>query len=139
MGSNGSYLPLAPLAERELSPQVRAGLGRLGIERLEGLYAEANVYYADGCGIGYHGDSERHIAIGANMGQPRTIMWQLYHRFEQVGAPVAVTLQHGDIYAMCGKAIGTDWKCSSIYTYRHRAGDEKWLAKSDKEVARKAR
>ena len=122
----------------ELS-KVRAGLGRLGIERLGGLYAEANVYYADGCGIGYHGDSERHIAVGANMGQPRTILWQLYHRFAQVGAPVAVTLQHGDMYAMCGKAIGTDWKRSSVYTYRHRAGDAKWLAKSDKGVARKAR
>ena len=52
---------------------------------------------------------------------------------------MAVTLQHGDMYAMCGKAIGTDWKRSSIHTYRHRAGDAKWLAKSDKEVARKAR
>jgi hypothetical protein len=32
MGSNGSHLPLAPLADRELSPQVRAYKGSVVIE-----------------------------------------------------------------------------------------------------------
>ena len=38
MGSNGSYLPLAPLAERKLSPQVAVrGGGGLFAENVRGL------------------------------------------------------------------------------------------------------
>jgi hypothetical protein len=28
---------------------------------------------------------------------------------------------------MCSKAVGTDWKRSSIYTLRHAAGCEKYI------------
>ena len=100
---------------------------------------EANVYYSANTGIGYHGDAERNIVIGANLGDQRTIMWQEYHRFEPVGEPFRIKLEHGDMYLMNAKAAGSDWRKSTIHTFRHRAGDETYLIENDKVVRRMKR
>lgn len=108
-----------------------------GIQRMKNLYAEANVYHKPGCGIGWHGDKERGIVIGWNLGKSRYIHWNLYHRSKPRGKPFKVQLNHGDMYMMCKKAGGEDWKKSSLKTYRHMAGDEIWCRKQKRLLERK--
>jgi len=38
-------------------------------------------------------------------------------------------LDDGDVYFMSEKAVGYDWKHSSIYSLRHAAGNEKLVCK----------
>ena len=48
--------------------------------------------------------------------------YQAYHRFEPIGERISIdTLKEGDLYVMGEKAVGTDWKSSSIVTWRHSA------------------
>ena len=72
-----------------------------GINRMKNLYAEANVYYKKGCGIGWHGDKERGIVIGWNLGESRYIHWNMYHRSKPCGKPFRIKLNHGDVYMIC--------------------------------------
>ena len=37
-------------------------------------------------------------------------------------------LNTGDIYIMSEKAVGSDWRKSSMYTLRHAAGSNKYLS-----------
>ena len=37
-------------------------------------------------------------------------------------------LNTGDIYIMSEKAVGSDWRKSSMYTLRHAAGCNKYLS-----------
>lgn len=91
------------------------------------LYAESNYYYdPKTCGIGYHGDTERRIVIGARLGQKTPLVFQWYHKFSRIGDPIPINLEHGDIYIMSDKATGNDWKSSSKYTLRHAAGCGKY-------------
>ena len=108
-----------------------------GIKRMKNLYAEANVYHKKGCGIGWHGDKERGIVIGWNLGESRYIHWNMYHRSIPRGKPFRIKLNHGDMYMMCQKAGGADWKKSSLKTYRHMAGDESWCNKQESIMRRK--
>jgi hypothetical protein len=78
------------------------------------------------CGIGYHGDTERSIVIGARLGEPIPLHYQWYYRSQPVGNNVSINLESGDIYAMSEKAVGNDWKKSSILTLRHAAGSRKY-------------
>lgn len=92
------------------------------------LQGELNYYYdIKKCGIGFHGDSERKIVICARLGATIPLQYQWYHRFKRVGPRFKLTLNNGDIYIMSEKAVGTDWKRSSIYTIRHAAGAAKYL------------
>jgi hypothetical protein len=92
-----------------------------------GLVAEGNYYYdIHQCGIGAHGDSERTKVIGARFGSRMPMQWQWYLRSEPVGEKYEINLNHGDIYIMASKAVGTDWKRKNIYTLRHSAGCEKF-------------
>jgi hypothetical protein len=86
------------------------------------LAAEGSLYYdVDKCYIGYHGDSERKIVIAARLGADFKLKYQWYHRFKTVGEEFEVTLHHGDMYVMSDKAVGHDWKKSSLFTLRHSA------------------
>lgn len=91
------------------------------------LFAEGNYYYSSKCGIGRHGDGERRIVIAIRLGDKMKLIYQWYHRFEPIGRRIDFELQHGDLYAMSEKAVGTDWKKSSILTLRHAAGHESYL------------
>lgn len=87
------------------------------------LKVESNLYYdVTKCGIGYHGDTERSLVIGARLGEtiPLTYRWHLGK--PALCDPIPVTLNHGDIYFMSEKATGNDWKKSSHVTLRHAAG-----------------
>jgi len=51
------------------------------------------------------------------------MMFQAFYDKSPVGPKVSITLRRGDIYIMTSKAVGTDWKSSSIVTWRHAAGN----------------
>jgi alkylated DNA repair dioxygenase AlkB len=92
------------------------------------LVAEGNYYYdINNCGIGYHGDAERRKVIGVRLGQTVPLVFRWYHRNERIGAACEINLDHGDIYFMSDKAVGSDWKSSSFLTLRHAAGCQKFI------------
>ena len=91
--------------------------------------AEANYYYdVNKCGIGFHGDSERRKVIGVRLGYPMKLCYRWYHRYQPDSNTFTFVLNSGDIYLMSEKAVGTDWKKSSIWTLRHSAGCDKYTA-----------
>ena len=102
---------------------VRAGIGRFFGAPYARLLAEGNYYYdVARTGIGFHGDAERRVVVALRLGAPIPLHFQWYFRHQPVGARVALQLRAGDMYAMSEKAVGTDWKRSSVYTLRHAAG-----------------
>lgn len=83
-------------------------------------YAEGNYYYdSKKCYIGWHGDAERKTVIALRLGETMPLSFQWYHRFSPLGETFTTDLNHGDLYIMGEKAVGTDWKRSSQYTLRH--------------------
>jgi hypothetical protein len=52
--------------------------------------------------------------------------WQWFKSTMPLGEPIDITLNCGDVYIMSEKAVGSDWKLSSLYTVRHSAGAEKY-------------
>ena len=52
--------------------------------------------------------------------------FQWFYRHKPIGKRVILSLNHGDIYIMSEKAVGTDWKYSSFPTLRHAAGSSKY-------------
>ena len=48
-------------------------------------------------------------------------------RFHKQSNLTSRKLNHGDIYIMSEKAVGTDWKKNSILSVRHAAGCDKYL------------
>ena len=96
--------------------------------KAEGLFAEGNYYYRPAaCGIGFHGDGERRKVIALRLGVAAPLHYQWFLRSQPVGFRVIFNLNHGDLYAMSEKAVGHDWKRSSILTLRHAAGSQKYL------------
>ena len=107
-------------------------------EKVSNLLAEGNYYYdIKKCGIGFHGDSERRKVIGIRLGEtmPLVYLWHIYNR--PIGKKLRVNLNHGDIYIMTEKTVGTDWKKSSILCLRHAAGCEKYLKTKHKIMSTK--
>ena len=87
------------------------------------LQCEGNYYYdVKSTYIGWHGDSEREIVVAIRLGCDFPLYYQWYNKGETVGPLFETVLSHGDIYVMSDKAVGYDWKKSSIYSLRHAAG-----------------
>lgn len=87
------------------------------------LKGEGNHYYDTGkCGIGWHGDKERKIVVAVRLGESMSLHYHWYHNSKQVGTRVDVLLNHGDVYFMSEKAVGTDAGFKSKLTLRHGAG-----------------
>jgi alkylated DNA repair dioxygenase AlkB len=97
--------------------------------KAEGLNAEGNHYYNSGCGIGFHGDSERKIVICLSLGANSVVryQWRKPRSTEQCGPAVDLEVQHGDVYVMSEKATGFDWKCRSKLRVVHAAGSSKYI------------
>lgn len=88
--------------------------------------AEGNYYYdLDQCYIGYHGDSERTTVVGMRLGASMDLCYCWYKNFQPCGDVTRIKLNSGDLYIMSDKAVGRDWKRSSIYTLRHCANSKK--------------
>ena len=92
------------------------------------LVGELNHYFdSNTCGIGWHGDSERKIVVGVRLGRGADefpLKFQWYLRGAAVGEVQRISLNASDIYISSEKAVGTDWKKSSILTLRHAAGKD---------------
>ena len=97
-------------------------------EKSNGLKVESNYYYdSSKTGIGFHGDSERRIVIAARLGYAHLpIHYQWFHKGNAIGEQVVIPLAPGDMYIMCEKAVGTDWKCKNTMTLRHATGASKY-------------
>ena len=108
---------------------VREKLGQIGCEKVAKLQIEGNYYYdISKCGIGWHGDSERKIVVGLRLGAKIPLCYRWYQRSKPVSDVLSIyDLEHGDLYFMSEKAVGTDWKKKIIYTLRHSAGCEKFI------------
>jgi hypothetical protein len=99
-------------------------------DKVKALQCEANYYYdIKKTYIGFHGDTERRIVIGVRLGACFPIHYQWYKNSEKVSELFTRDLDDGDVYFMSEKAVGYDWKHSSIYSLRHAAGNEKLVCK----------
>lgn len=97
-------------------------------DKADGLVCEGNLYENPRKnGIGYHGDTERRKVIALRLGQEMPMCWQWYHRSERIGEPFCFNFGSGDLYLMSEKAVGNDWRKSSLYTLRHAAGADKYI------------
>lgn len=97
--------------------------------RVEINVVEGNRYYdLKKTGIGFHGDTERVVVICITIGGDGQfkLRWQWFKDGMPVGDHIDVKLKDGDVYIMSEKAVGPDWKKSSIYTLRHSAGSDKY-------------
>lgn len=107
--------------------KIRNNLGKYLGEENSKLVAELNYYYDIAkCGIGMHGDTERKVVIAVRIGASLPIHFQWYTRFNQIGQRCIIPLHSGDMYIMSEKAVGSDWKKSSLYTLRHATGCDKY-------------
>lgn len=87
------------------------------------LVAEGNLYKDNTRqGIGWHGDAERKLVIGVRLGGSMRLKFAWFHRSMPLSSSHEVILNHGDIYVMSNKAVGSDWQCRSLQTVRHCAG-----------------
>ena len=110
-----------------LTKRIRDELPKyLGNKSLN-LPAEGNYYFdVSKTGIGFHGDSERRIVIAARLGDSIPLVYNWFCESQAIGQKINLILNHGDMYVMSEKAVGTDWKKKSIYTLRHAAGCAKY-------------
>ncbi|HSW76953.1 MAG TPA: hypothetical protein VLG50_07895 [Candidatus Saccharimonadales bacterium] len=104
-----------------LTKKIRALLPLWFGEKTNNLNAEGNYYYNNNCFIGFHGDFERRIVVAIRLGKSMPLYYQWYHHCKPVGERCDLMLHHGDMYIMSDKAVGHDWKKSSLLTLRHAA------------------
>lgn len=112
-------------------------------------YAELNKYYAQTCGIGWHGDTERDSVNCLKVGRSIPLCFSWFHKTRPVGqmpssngvvvtwkkkkncsssvtsAVSSILLGHGDVYMMSHKSLGKDWR-SHDPALRHSAGHPKY-------------
>lgn len=107
---------------------LRAKLAQMLGEKAKDLACEGNYYYDIGkTGIGFHGDGERRKVVGVRLGASIPLHFQWFLRSKPIGDRFKLLLNHGDFYVMSEKAVGFDWKRSSILTLRHAAGAKHYL------------
>jgi len=87
------------------------------------LIAEGNCYTNNvKQGIGWHGDSERRLVVGVRLGATMILKFAWFFKGLPKSKSHEISLNHGDIYVMSSKAVGSDWNLRSKYTLRHCAG-----------------
>ena len=107
------------------APLLKKGVDKLTHlvgEMADSLITEGNDYYdihKKGIGIGYHGDTERNKVFALKIGATMELRYRWHYRHSIVSDESVITLNHGDAYIMSEKAVGSDWKKSSIPTLRH--------------------
>lgn len=125
-------------ADYPVASSVRKRIGEIFGEGFEDLYGEVNYYFdASKCGIGFHGDAERNMVIGFRVGEPISLAFQWFQRSRPVGERFKRVLAPGTLYAFDEKAVGSDWKSSSILTLRHAAGAEKCMPSNESLLKKK--
>ena len=123
---------IVPFSSLPILSTVRDNLSTFFGGKAHALNAELNVYYDPRkCGIGFHGDAERFVTIGIRLGVSIPFQYQWFKEGKPFGERVNINLEHGDLYAMGAKAVGTDWKRRKIPTLRHAAGCMKFTTIKD--------
>lgn len=91
---------------------LKQKLPRILGEKAEGLPCEGNYYFdPEKTGIGFHGDTERKIVIAIRLDenyQSKPIVYKWFKKYTQISEPISIPLNHGDMYIMSEKAVGTD-------------------------------
>ncbi len=107
---------------------IKTAIDSIGdkLPRLKNLVAEGNKYHDARAGIGPHGDTERRVVIAARYGRSIPLHYWWYKGFERISPAIDIHLDHGDVYMMSEKAVGTDWRRPTIMTLRHAAGAPKY-------------
>lgn len=129
--SNGKG-KIVNFSDTPFTSELRKGINEL-INSVEistnvSLLAEGNYYYdINKCGIGYHGDTERGIVIGARLGKETPLCFKWYNCSKPISKRIRIKLKEGDMYIFSKKATGHDWKKRSKITLRHAAGCEKFI------------
>lgn len=119
---------IIPFHEVPILNSVRENLVLPLGDKARKLVAEGNYYYdVNQCYVGFHGDAERKRVIGVRTGHSYPLHYQWYLRSEPVGRRLKINLNHGDVYVMSQKAVGTDWLKKITPTLRHAAGFESVL------------
>jgi len=119
---------IVPFTELPHLNAVRKSLSKLLGPKADELVAEGNLYFdVNKCGIGFHGDAERRRVVGLRLGASMPLHYQWHLRSTPIGARVKLMLNHGDMYIMSDKAVGTDWMKKVVPTLRHAAGCPKFL------------
>lgn len=113
---------------------------------LAGVFAELNRYHRKGAGIGFHGDKERKEVIAFRLGRARCLKYAWFGRYPdaegvkhtgRISPMWSRMLEHGTLYIMSRKAVGTDWSKTKdeknncpLLTLRHAAGDDEYAGDS---------
>lgn len=122
---DGMSLPVFQPFKEQLVEMIN-GISKT--EKGHNLVCEGNLYdNPTKNGIGYHGDAERRKVIALRLGESMSMCWQWFHRCKPVGEGFHFTLNNGDLYIMSERAVGNDWRSSSLYTLRHAAGAKKYI------------
>lgn len=73
------------------------------------LVGEGNFYYKpESCGIRPHGDLERSVVVAARLGVAMPLFYQWYNYGRPIYSEMRFNLEHGDMYIMSARAVGTD-------------------------------
>ena len=103
--------------------KIKEGMSAILGDKCSDLICEGNHYFdLKKCGIGWHGDAERRKVVAFRIGEDMELRFNWFIRFKPFGKTLKLTLNSGDMYFMSEKAVGWDWKRSSIPTIRHSAG-----------------
>ena len=120
-----------PWSKFPILSQIKAFIEESGGEKFKGLKGEGNRYPDGGVkkhGISFHGDSERPegvICVRSGKNPSMDMHFQWYHNGERIGDRIIIKLNAGDIYYMCAKAGGSDWRRRKVPTLRHATGAPK--------------
>ena len=112
---------IIPFRKLECCNEIRKTIGNY-LNDANDLVGEGNCYYDDTCGIGWHGDSERRKVMAVKLGNVKPLYFQWYLKGQRIGELCKIDLEHGDLYIMSEKAVGTDWKMRLFPTLRHSTG-----------------
>jgi hypothetical protein len=120
----------------KLTNYIRSKLNLYLGDKAKNLKAEGNYYYdVNKCGISFHGDIERMKVIGIRLGNTSLpVHYQWFYQNNYIGDRIILDLHPGDIYVMCQKTTGNDWKKKNIYTLRHATGAPKYLKIKEKQI-----
>jgi len=86
------------------------------------LYAELDANHRLDRGIdSFYSDPLRLVKIGIRLGYSKPLRFHWYHESYQIGTPITIELEHGDLYVMGRDAVGSGWPRRNVPTLRHTA------------------
>jgi hypothetical protein len=69
---------------------------------------------------------ERKIVIAIRLGESIPLLFHWFYKSKPIGTKIKINLDHGDIYIMNEKAVGTDGYNKTIPILKHATGYKKY-------------